>query len=79
LFADHSKGLLPHVSFVCIGAGLDFIAGTQVRAPYWMQRCNLEWLWRAASNPRRLLYRYLLCMVALPGILARAALVARQR
>ena len=63
LFADHGKRLLPNVSFVCIGAGLDFIAGTQVRAPHWMQRWNLEWLWRAASNPRRLLYRYLLCMV----------------
>ena len=79
LFADHGKSLLPNISFVCIGAGLDFIAGTQVRAPYWMQRWNLEWLWRAASDPRRLLYRYLLCMVALPGILARAALVPRQR
>jgi N-acetylglucosaminyldiphosphoundecaprenol N-acetyl-beta-D-mannosaminyltransferase len=79
LFADHAKSLLPNVSFVCIGAGLDFIAGAQVRAPYWMQRWNLEWLWRAASDPRRLLYRYLLCMVALPGILARAALVPRQR
>ena len=32
-----------------------------------------------AGNPRRLLYRYLLCVVALPGILARAALVPRQR
>jgi N-acetylglucosaminyldiphosphoundecaprenol N-acetyl-beta-D-mannosaminyltransferase len=79
LFADHGKKLLPNVSFVCIGAGLDFIAGTQVRAPHWMQRWNLEWLWRAASDPRRLLYRYLLCMAALPGILVRAALVPRQR
>jgi N-acetylglucosaminyldiphosphoundecaprenol N-acetyl-beta-D-mannosaminyltransferase len=79
LFADHAKSLLPNVSFVCIGAGLDFIAGAQVRAPYWMQRWNLEWLWRAASDPRRLLHRYLLCMVALPGILARAAFVPRQR
>jgi exopolysaccharide biosynthesis WecB/TagA/CpsF family protein len=79
LFADQAKSVLPNMSFICIGAGLDFIAGAQVRAPHWMQRWNLEWLWRAASNPRRLLYRYVLCMVALPGILARAALVARQR
>jgi exopolysaccharide biosynthesis WecB/TagA/CpsF family protein len=79
LFADYAKSILPNVSFVCIGAGLDFIAGAQVRAPYWMQHWNLEWLWRAAGNPRRLLYRYLLCMIALPGILARAALVPRQR
>ncbi len=79
LFADHGKTLLPNISFVCIGAGLDFIAGTQVRAPQWMQRWCLEWLWRAASDPQRLLYRYLLCVVALPGILARAALVPRRR
>ena len=79
LFADYGKSLLPNVSFVCIGAGLDFIAGTQVRAPRWMQRWNLEWLWRAASDPQRLFYRYLLCIVALPGVLARAALVPRQR
>jgi N-acetylglucosaminyldiphosphoundecaprenol N-acetyl-beta-D-mannosaminyltransferase len=79
LFADHGKSLLPNVSFVCIGAGLDFIAGAQVRAPHWMQRWGLEWLWRAASDPQRLLYRYLLCMVALPGILARAARVPRRR
>jgi exopolysaccharide biosynthesis WecB/TagA/CpsF family protein len=78
LFADHGKSLLPNVSFVCIGAGLDFIAGAKVRAPHWMQRWGLEWLWRAASDPRRLLYRYLLCMGALPGMLARAALVPRR-
>ncbi len=75
LFADYGKSLLPNVSFVCIGAGLDFIAGAQVRAPDWMQRWGLEWLWRAASDPQRLFYRYLLCMAALPGVLARAALV----
>jgi exopolysaccharide biosynthesis WecB/TagA/CpsF family protein len=79
LFADYGKRVLPNVSFVCIGAGLDFIAGAQVRAPPWMQRWGLEWLWRAASDPQRLLYRYLLCMGALPGILARAALIPRRQ
>jgi N-acetylglucosaminyldiphosphoundecaprenol N-acetyl-beta-D-mannosaminyltransferase len=79
LFADYAKRFLPRVSFVCIGAGLDFIAGTEVRAPLWMQRRGLEWLWRAARDPQRLLYRYLLCMGVLPGILARAALVPRRR
>lgn len=79
LFADRGKSLLPNISFVCIGAGLDFIAGAQVRAPHWMQHWNLEWLWRAAGNPRRLLYRYLLCMAVLPRLLARAVLVPRRR
>jgi len=50
LFADHGKSLLPNMSFVCIGAGLDFIAGAQVRAPHWMQRWGLEWLWRACQR-----------------------------
>ena len=79
LFADHGKSLLPNMSFVCIGAGLDFIAGAQVRAPHWMQRWGLEWFWRAARDPQRLLYRYLLCIAALPGFLARAALVPQRR
>jgi exopolysaccharide biosynthesis WecB/TagA/CpsF family protein len=77
LFADHGKSFLPNISFVCVGAGLDFIAGAQVRAPYWMRRWGLEWLWRAVSDPQRLFHRYLLCMGVLPGILARAALVRR--
>jgi N-acetylglucosaminyldiphosphoundecaprenol N-acetyl-beta-D-mannosaminyltransferase len=79
LFADYGKSFLPNTSFVCIGAGLDYIAGAQLRAPLWMQRCGLEWLWRAANDPRRLFYRYLLCIAALPGILTRAALVPRRR
>ena len=79
LFADYAKRFLPNISFVCIGAGLDYIAGTQVRAPHWMQRWGLEWLWRAASDPHRLFYRYLLCMGALPGVIARAAFVPRRR
>ena len=78
LFADQGRRLLPNISFVCIGAGLDFIAGAQTRAPLLMQRWGLEWLWRAFSDPRRLLYRYLLCIGTLPGILARAVLVPRR-
>jgi N-acetylglucosaminyldiphosphoundecaprenol N-acetyl-beta-D-mannosaminyltransferase len=51
LFADHGKSLLPNISFVCIGAGLDFIAGTQVRARYWTRSWGLEWLWRCGALP----------------------------
>jgi exopolysaccharide biosynthesis WecB/TagA/CpsF family protein len=45
---------------LCIGASLDFLAGTTQRAPEWMQRAGLEWLHRLASDPRRLARRYLL-------------------
>ncbi len=41
-----------------VGAALDFVAGVQRRAPAWMRKVHLEWLWRAAGNPRRLFRRY---------------------
>ena len=43
-----------------IGAGLRFVAGLERRAPVWMQRVGLEWLWRMAHEPRRLVKRYLI-------------------
>jgi N-acetylglucosaminyldiphosphoundecaprenol N-acetyl-beta-D-mannosaminyltransferase len=36
-----------------IGGSLDFIVGTQTRAPQWMQRFGLEWLYRLAREPWR--------------------------
>ncbi len=41
-----------------VGGSLDFLVGEQRRAPAWMQRVGLEWLHRAASEPRRLAGRY---------------------
>jgi N-acetylglucosaminyldiphosphoundecaprenol N-acetyl-beta-D-mannosaminyltransferase len=43
-----------------VGASLDFLAGEVSRAPVWMQTAGLEWLYRAAHEPRRLTPRYLL-------------------
>ena len=43
-----------------VGAAFDFLAGTTKRAPVWMQRSGLEWLYRLVSEPRRLWRRYLL-------------------
>lgn len=42
-----------------IGATIDFEAGEVRRAPGWMSRCGLEWLYRLAQEPRRLWRRYL--------------------
>ncbi len=36
-----------------IGGSLDFIVGTQKRAPRWMQRVGLEWLYRLVREPWR--------------------------
>jgi len=43
-----------------VGASLDFVAGIQKRAPRWMSKAGLEWLYRLAQEPRRLAARYLL-------------------
>jgi N-acetylglucosaminyldiphosphoundecaprenol N-acetyl-beta-D-mannosaminyltransferase len=40
------------------GATIDFLAGEQSRAPRWVQRIWLEWLYRVGTDPRRLLLRY---------------------
>ena len=45
---------------LCIGASIEFLSGSKVRAPSLIQRLSLEWLHRLASEPRRLAYRYLI-------------------
>ncbi|HEY3593934.1 MAG TPA: WecB/TagA/CpsF family glycosyltransferase [Polyangiaceae bacterium] len=42
-----------------IGASLDFVAGRVKRAPRWMSKSGLEWLYRLSQEPRRLARRYL--------------------
>jgi N-acetylglucosaminyldiphosphoundecaprenol N-acetyl-beta-D-mannosaminyltransferase len=44
---------------MCVGAAFDFLAGVKRRAPRWMRRLGLEWLYRLTSEPRRLWHRYL--------------------
>lgn len=46
---------------VCHGVGgsFDIIAGVTKRAPKWMQKCGLEWLYRVIQEPRRMWKRYL--------------------
>jgi N-acetylglucosaminyldiphosphoundecaprenol N-acetyl-beta-D-mannosaminyltransferase len=41
-----------------VGATIDFLAGTVKRAPVWMQRVGMEWIYRLAQEPRRLFKRY---------------------
>jgi N-acetylglucosaminyldiphosphoundecaprenol N-acetyl-beta-D-mannosaminyltransferase len=44
---------------VPVGGGFEVIAGTKKRAPVWIQRAGLEWLYRVVQEPRRLWKRYL--------------------
>lgn len=58
---------------IAVGALLDFLSGAVPRAPGWMRRMRLEWLFRLIVEPGRLWRRYI---VGNPLFLAR---VLRQK
>lgn len=41
-----------------VGAAFDFLAGTVKRAPMWMQKLCLEWVYRISRDPKRMIPRY---------------------
>ena len=48
------------VDFVMgVGGTFDVVAGKVKRAPVWMQKSGLEWLFRLLQEPRRLFKRYM--------------------
>ncbi len=59
--------------FLGVGALFDFVSGHKARAPILVRRLRLEWIYRLALEPRRLLARYTV------GILHFALVVARDR
>ena len=71
LFAARCLDELDGTGMLCIGAALDFIAGTQARAPSITQKIGLEWAWRMLHEPRRLAPRYARCMAVVPRLVAR--------
>ena len=63
-----------------VGAALAFYVGEVQRAPAWMSRVGLEWLYRLSQEPRRLWRRYLIeDPQALPIFLRMAIDRARRR
>ena len=50
---------LPPACFLACGASIDFIAGRVARAPGWLSKIGLEWVFRLVKEPKRLWKRYL--------------------
>ena len=73
---DRHRGRIEAPVMIGVGAAFDFLAGTKRQAPRWMQRSGLEWLFRLASEPKRLGGRYLRIV---PGFLVLAAAQILQR
>ena len=60
-----------------VGAAFDFLAGTKVQAPIWIQRSGFEWAYRLIQEPGRLWKRYAK-IVPLFLILASAQVIAHR-
>lgn len=54
-----------------VGGSLDFVSGHFHRAPKWMQRSGLEWLFRLLQEPRRLFRRYAVDLVVFGSLFLR--------
>ena len=60
-----------------VGGSFDHVSGLARRAPGWMQRSGLEWLYRLIREPRRLWRRYLVGNIAFVWLVIRQRLLGR--
>ena len=63
---------------LCVGASIDFLTGTERRAPQWMRSLCLEWAFRLAQSPGRLAQRYLVRCPRVFGLLRQYEIVLRK-
>ena len=60
IFMQKIKNFIPEVSMYGAGAIFQWTAGLSKRAPKYLQKLGLEWLWRLVGDPKRLWKRYLI-------------------
>lgn len=78
LFLSEHLSEMGAVFAMGVGGSFDVMAGRTRRAPLWMRRMGLEWLYRFAQEPGRMWRRYLLGNARFVGLVLRE-LVARPR
>jgi N-acetylglucosaminyldiphosphoundecaprenol N-acetyl-beta-D-mannosaminyltransferase len=76
--AEHRDRLAAPL-LLAVGAAFDFHAGTKRRAPRFMQRTGTEWLFRLASEPRRLIGRYVRTNTLFVWLLAQDGVTSLRR
>jgi N-acetylglucosaminyldiphosphoundecaprenol N-acetyl-beta-D-mannosaminyltransferase len=79
LWMARMRPLLQAPVLVGVGAAFDFLGGRKRQAPGWMQARGLEWLFRLAQEPARLLPRYLRYNPAFVAAFARQYVRERRR
>jgi N-acetylglucosaminyldiphosphoundecaprenol N-acetyl-beta-D-mannosaminyltransferase len=68
---------LPSAWFLGLGGSLAIVSGKTRRAPRWIQKVGMEWLWRLGLEPRRLFGRYIVNDLPFAVRLLAAGLVKR--
>ena len=59
-FLNEHKEQFKKINFIMgVGGSFDVISGKVKRAPLWMQKNGLEWLYRVSQEPNRMWKRYL--------------------
>ena len=58
IFVEGNKSIYKAPVSISCGATVDFLAGNVQRAPEWVSRAGLEWLYRFGKEPKRLFRRY---------------------
>jgi len=74
-----NRDRLPGIVMLGVGAAFDFETGRVRRAPLWMRRIGMEWLFRFLREPQRLGQRYLRVVPRFIYLLLREAVTMRQR
>jgi N-acetylglucosaminyldiphosphoundecaprenol N-acetyl-beta-D-mannosaminyltransferase len=78
LWSDRFRNQITPAVAIGVGGSLDFITGRIKRAPAWMSRAGLEWLFRLGQEPRRMWRRYLIEDPRFVAIVARSWRAARR-
>lgn len=78
LWFNRNRSRLKVPVSIGVGGTFEFITGSVKRAPKWVQRMNLEWLFRITQDPLRLWRRYAvglgkLAVLSLPLVQSRMA------
>lgn len=59
IFLNRNKHIINAPFIMGVGGSFDVVSGKVKRAPKWMQKSGLEWLYRVYQEPRRMWKRYL--------------------
>jgi len=68
LFVERNRDRLKVKFVLGVGGTFDILAGVTARAPVWMQRCGVEWVWRLIQEPRRMSRRLWISKGILPYV-----------